>query len=426
MESSENPADQPSGLRHSFRALKHRSFQIFLVGAVVSGTGTWLSQLVIPFVLYQITGNALWVGYAAVAQFLPYVLCGPWGGALADRMPRKRVLLITQSAMAGMALVLYISWELGLRDPFWIVVIIAGNGIINGLNMPSWQAFLNDLVPRDDLRSAVAINSMQFNVSRAIGPAIGGLLLATVGAGTAFLINALSFIAVIIALLLIQPIARDGGAVTFVRKSILRETWDAARYAFGHPGLRITIVVSMLFSIFANPIYTLTVILSDDVYGVDPLGLGLLNAALGIGAIAIAPLVAGSSRRIRLSQVVQYTLIGCGAGLIVLGLNNVYWAGVALLLLVGAAAVGITSSSQSALQLIVTDRMRGRVISVRFLLFTGLMPVGTQWQTAVAEAFGIQAAIMLAGVGLLLSAIVLLLLPARIGLGRIDDPHDAR
>ncbi len=418
--------DQPSGLRYSFRALRHRNFLIFWLSSIVSNSGTWLSNLTIPFVLYQVTGSALWVGYAAIAQYLPYVLVGPWGGALADRMSRKHVLLVTQSVMAVVALALFVSWQFGLRDPLLILVFVAGNAFVNGLNMPTWQAFVNDLVPREDLRSAIALNSIQVNASRAIGPAVGGILLATVGAGAAFLINALSFVAVIAALFMVQPLARAVAAASAARQSILREIGEATRYAFQHPGLRMSIVVSVLFSVFGNPIYTLTVILADEVYQVDPLGLGLLNAALGIGAIAFAPLVAGGSRRLPLSQVVRVTMIACGVGLVALGLNGSYAIALVVLLVIGATGLGIVASSQSSLQLIVGDDMRGRVISVRFLLVTGLMPLGTQWQTMVAEAFGIQVAMVLAGIGMLAATGVLLLLPRRAGLGRLDDGQDER
>lgn len=417
--------EEPSGLRYSFRALRHRNFLLFWLSSIVSNSGTWLSNLTIPFVLYQVTGSALWVGYAAIAQYLPYVVMGPWGGALADRMSRKHVLLVTQSVMALVAIALFVAWSVGVRDPLVILVFVVANAFVNGLNMPSWQAFINDLVPREDLRSAIALNSIQVNASRAIGPAIGGLLLAAVGAAFAFLINALSFVAVIIVLFLVKVLnevptgkARRGG--------VMRDIIEAGRYAFEHPGLRMSIIVSVLFSVFGNPIYTLTVILADDVYRVDPFGLGMLNAAIGVGAIAFAPFVAGSLRGLQLSQVVRWTMIATGVGLVLLGINGLYAPALLVLAAIGAASLGIMTSSQSSLQLIVAERMRGRVISVRFLLVTGLMPVGTQWQTAVAEVFGIQTALLWAGIGMLAVTAVLLLLPARHGLARLDDPQDLR
>lgn len=280
MSASPEPDDRPRGLRYSFRALGHRNFLLFWLSAIVSNSGTWLSNLTIPFVLYELTGNALWVGFAAVAQYVPYVIMGPWGGALADRYSRRSILLVTQSAMALTAIALFASWSLGMREPLLILVFVAANAVINGLNMPSWQAFLNDLVPREDLRSAIALNSIQNNASKAIGPAIGGLLLATIGPAFAFLINALSFVAVIVALTFVRPIVRERIARAALRSSVLREIWEAARYAFAHPGIRIAIIASLVFSVFGNPIYTLTVILASDVYQVDAAGLGLLNAAI--------------------------------------------------------------------------------------------------------------------------------------------------
>lgn len=417
----------PSGLRYSFRALRHRNFLVFWLSAVVSNSGAWLSNLTIPFVLYQLTGNALWVGYAAIAQYVPLVLIGPWGGALADRIARKQVLLITQSAMAVFAFGLFASWQLEFREPLVILGFVAGTAFVNGLNLPSWQAFINDLVPREDLRSAVALNAVQLNATRAIGPAIGGILLATAGPGVAFLINALSFAAVIVALLLVQPITRQTKVAIGVPSSSAWAIIDAIRYTFRHPGLRMTVILAMLFSLLGNPIYTLTVILADDVYGVDPLGLGLLNAALGVGAIAVAPLVAGGGDQgLRLSRLVRIALMACGCALLVIGIADNYVVGLTMLGVVGAAGLGVVATSQSALQFIVADDMRGRVISVRFLLMFGMMPLGTQLQTVVAEAFGIQAAIIAAASSMLVITAALLALPPRLGLNRLDDSQDER
>ena len=225
------------GLREAVEAFRYRNFRLFWIGALLSSTGTWVQGVTVPFVVLKLTGSAAWVGFAGFAQFLPAVLVGPLAGSLADRFHRRSVLLVTQSLMAADALLLWIMWIAGVRNPWAIVGVVALGGVTAGLNIPSWQAFISELVPREVLLNAVTLNSTQFNAARAFGPALGGLVLGLLGAGPAFLINAISFLAVIVALLMIHvprlERARDD-------RGVLRQFADGLRYARrvpGNPGL---------------------------------------------------------------------------------------------------------------------------------------------------------------------------------------------
>lgn len=160
-----------TGLRHSLRAFRHREFRIFWSAALVSNAGSWLSNLAIPYVLYDLTHSALWVGFAALAQFLPGVLMAPYGEALADRHDRRRVLLMAQTGLAASAVALWSLWAAGIHDRYPILALVAVAGTFQGLTLPAWQSFVHDLVPRQDLASAVALNSLQLNAARAVGPA---------------------------------------------------------------------------------------------------------------------------------------------------------------------------------------------------------------------------------------------------------------
>ena len=159
-------ATPPHGVRHSLRAFRNRDYTVFWIGAITSNTGGWLSNLTVPFVVYEMTRSALWVGLVSVFQFVPNIALGPWGGVIADRYDRRRVLMVTQSGMALSALLLWAVWMAGVREPLAVMSLIGVAGIFQGVNMPSWQSFVNDLVPRSDLDSAVALNSLQFNAAR--------------------------------------------------------------------------------------------------------------------------------------------------------------------------------------------------------------------------------------------------------------------
>jgi MFS family permease len=174
-------------------AFRYRNFSLFWTRALVSNTGTWVQNITVPFVVYQITGQAFWVGFTSFLQFLPIVIMGPVGGALADRYHRRSVILVTQTIQAGLALALFAAWVTDHQTLPVIIVLVALSGIVTGINIPSWQSFVSELVPRDVLLNAVTLNSTQFNAARAFGPAIGGIVLATLGVSWAFLINAVSF-----------------------------------------------------------------------------------------------------------------------------------------------------------------------------------------------------------------------------------------
>ena len=170
-------------------ALKHRNFAIFWTGALVSNIGTWIQTVTVPYVLYKTTDSAAWVGLAGFCQFIPGVIMGPWSGAIADRFNRRRVLMTTQTALAFCALGLWVMWQAGVRSPGALVAVVFATGVISALNIPTWQAFVTELVPKEDLLNAVTLNSAQFNAARAIGPALGGLVLATLGPSWAFLLQ---------------------------------------------------------------------------------------------------------------------------------------------------------------------------------------------------------------------------------------------
>lgn len=418
-EQSSTNAARPSALR----AFKHRDFTIFWSGALVSNTGSWLQLLTVPYVLFELTGSALWVGLVAVAQFVPQMVMSPLGGSLADRRPRRTLLLSTQVLMAINALCLWLVWMLGVHEPGWLLFFLAIGGVLNGINMPAWQSFVTDLVPRADLISAVTMNSLQFNASRAIGPGIAGLLLAALGAGWAFGLNALSFFFVIGALLAVRvrpkPVPGQGGG------GVLRQFGAAIRYTRAQPGLIVVMIVTFVAGLLGNPAFSFTVVFAGAVYDVGPVALGLLNVAIGAGAVIATPLVSGSRSSGRLSSTAKWGMLIFSLTLIVFGASNIFAVGVACMMLVGACWLAIISAVNTSLQLLVEEQYRGRVMALRLMLLTLSFPLGGFVQGALADAFGAQQTVVGAGIVMLLVTLILMAMKGRIRFARLDDWREA-
>ena len=242
----------------SLAAFQHRSYTIFWLGALISSTGTWLGNLTVPYVLYQATGSALWVGWAAAAQFAPAFLLAPLGGSLADTRDRRRLLMSTQGALGIIALLMWLQWASGLHEPLVLIGLLTLFGIFNGINNPAWQSLVNDLVPREHVQSAVTLNSLQFNMARAVGPAIAGLLLATLGATWAFFFNAVSFALVLVALLYVRQ--HRTRAIAFASGRFIRQWREALGFLWTSRPIALAILLCCVVGLFGNPIFNLTVV----------------------------------------------------------------------------------------------------------------------------------------------------------------------
>ena len=402
------PPPREHGIIYSFRAFKHKNFSIFWVGALLSNIGGWLSNLAVPFVLYDITGEATWVGLASVAQFVPGIILGPLGGSLADRFDRRKVLILTQLGMTLSAMAMWFVWVQGFHDAYVLLLLVMLIGSFGGLNMPTWQSFVSDLVPRGDLMSAVTLNSLQFNAARSIGPAIAGILLAASGPALAFLLNGISFSFVIISLLVITLPKR---IIQHSAKSpVLRQFTDAVKYTRRTKGLLSSILLSVIVGILGNPLFTLTVVYAEDIYKVDEVALGMMNAALGLGAMIAAPIVSGWSKFLPSSKVVKWGMIVYGVALALFSLTTAYWVGIIMLVIIGACFLSVISGLNTSLQLMVADPMRGRVIALRHMLYTLSFPVGAMFQAWMADMWNVQVSLFVAGVLMVISVFGILML----------------
>ncbi len=415
--------DNPHGVKHGARAFRHRDFRLFFFGALASNSGTWLQNLTVPFVLFELTGRSLFVGLAGFTQFLPAFLLGPIGGSLADRLDRRRVLLIVQSLLAVTAFVLWGTWQAGWRSPAVILGLTALIGVLAGLMIPSWQAFVPSLVPRADLPSAITLNSTQFNASRAVGPALAGIILATAGPGLAFFLNGVSFVAVIAALLLVRarPTERRSGPVEGVAEGFR----SALAYMRQRTGIVLGVTCAVLVGFFGNPVAQLTVVFAEEVYRAGPRVVGVLAAAVGTGAVLMAPALSTFDSRLPRSFVVRLGLPIYALAVIGFGLAPTWPIGLVALLVVGAGFLAIVATTNTAVQLIVADHMRGRVMSIRIMGFTLAFPVGSLLQGALADVWGPQITVAAAGACLLVISLGLATRPALLEtLDREDDTPD--
>ncbi len=394
-EPAESTEEVRPGLRTAVVAFKHRSFRLFWIGALISNTGGWVQNVTVPYVIYQLTDSAAWVGFAGFCLLFSASLLGPVGGSLADRFHRRSVLLVMQSAQAAVVFVLWWVWAAGVRSPWVIVGLAALSGVFAGLHIGSWQAFVSELVPRSVLLNAVTLNSAQFNAARAFGPAIGGVALALVGPGWAFFINGVSFVGVLGALLLIQVprlVEKGGGRIT-----VLADLAETVRYVRRAPGIRVCLVVVAALGFFGSPVFQLVVVFAEEVFEVGEGAFGLLSAALGLGAVLGTPLVAGWGSGLARRDLVLAAVAGYGGSLVLFGVSPVYAVGFVALLGAGAGYLAIASSLNTTIQLQVDEGLRGKVLAFYVMGITVSAPIGSLVQGGLAELIGPRLTVVLAG-----------------------------
>lgn len=382
-------------------ALEHRDFRVFFTGALVSNSGTWLQLVALGFVMKVITDSATWVGLAAFSQTFPIVLVGSYGGVVADRLPRRQILLATQFLQLVCAAGYAAMWAGGVRSPLPYVLVGLANGVVNGFHFPAWQAFVSELVPRDLLLNAVTLNSAQFNASRAFGPALGGVILAVGGPAWSFGLNAVTFSASLIAVWMIRARPAPRIDVGGVRASALADIRDAVGYLRRSVGIRRVLLVAALTSALAQPLIYLVVVFADDVFRVDEFRYGLLTASMGVGAVLVTPLVAGWGSGVARSRLVGVGATAYGVAVLGFGLSPTYLVGLAFLLLVGAAHLATASTLNTVVQLQSADHMRAKMLSFYLMVLTLGLPVGSLVQGALADAVGPRVTVATAGAVLL-------------------------
>jgi MFS family permease len=401
-------ADQPAPRRRmsaqqTFAALRHRNYRLWFSGQLVSLFGTWMQTTAQGYLVFQLTGSPAYLGYVGFAAGVPAWLFTLYGGVVADRLPRRTLLLITQSAMMLLALALAGLVFAELVRPWQIVALAFGLGIANAFDAPARLAFVSELVERDDLTNAIALNSTMFNLATATGPAVAGLAYALVGPAWCFVLNGLSFLAVIAALLLMRIAPREQPAR---RRSAWEELGEGMRFIAANRVIRTLIVLVAATSFFGISMATLFPAWAVQILGGDATTNGLLLSARGVGSLISALVIASLGRFNYKGRLLTAGMFAFPLLLLIFGLAR--WLPLALLALVGVgvAAILVMNLANALVQTLVPDALRGRVMSVYSMTFFGLMPLGALWVGATAEYAGAPTAVLL-GAAVLIAIAVL-------------------
>src|SRR4051794_22650242 len=270
------------GLRYAFSSLRHHDFAVFWSAGLISNTGSWMQTITVPYVLYQLTHSTTWLGVSAFATFMPSLVVGPIAGPMADRLSRQRILMVTQTVQMLVAFSLWAFWVTGHATPLNILLPLLISGIAGGINISSWQSFVPQLVPQEDMLNAVRLNTMQFTGARAFGPALGGLVLARFGPATAFMFNALTYLLVIAALAAVSPRAT---VAVGVGERFLDQFREGLSYVRARAALSLTVLTVFMISLLSSAVIQLAPALAKDEFGVGKAAYGLLVAMFGAGAI---------------------------------------------------------------------------------------------------------------------------------------------
>jgi MFS family permease len=377
---------RPAGaLRTTLRALKHRNFQLFFGGQLISLIGTWMQSVAQSWLVYRLTGSSLLLGSVGFASQIPVFLVAPLGGIVADRHNRHRVVIATQVASMLLAFILaFLTLTNMVR--VWHIFVLAGLlGVVNAFDIPGRQSFLVDMVGKEDLMNAIALNSSMFNGARIIGPAVAGILVARIGEGWCFFTNAVSYIAVIIGLLMMRV---ERPAYPVSSASPLAHIIEGFRFARHTAPIRALLLLLGLVSLVAMPYTVLMPVFADKILHGGARGLGILMGATGVGALLGALTLATRTGVRGLGRWVAFSCAGFGLSLFLFALSRNFWLSAVLLLPVGFCMMLQMSSSNTLIQAMVPDHLRGRVMALYSMMFMGMAPFGALLGGALADRMG--------------------------------------
>jgi MFS family permease len=373
------------GFSSALRALRHRNFQLFFSGQLISLTGTWMQSVAQAWLVYRITGSSLRLGAVGFASQIPVFLFAPLGGMVADRFHRHRVIIGTQiisMVLAGILATLTLSGRVQVWHIFLLAALL---GVVNAFDIPARQSFLVEMVGRDDLMNAIALNSSMFNGARVIGPAIAGILVARIGEGWCFFSNAVSYIAVIAGLLIMRLPPRayraDAG-------SPLARIIEGFRFVRHTTPIRVLLLLVGLVSFVGMPYTVLMPVFADKILHGGARGLGILMGATGVGALFGALTLATRAAVRGLGNWVALSCGGFGLTLVLFAWSRNFWLSAGLLLPVGFCMMLQMSSSNTLIQAMVPDHLRGRVMAVYSMMFMGMAPFGALFGGATADRLG--------------------------------------
>ena len=411
----EQPAQPRSRLPRGFRAFRHYNFRVFWLGMLVSLIGTWMQQVGQAWLVLELTDDPIALGLVAAAQFTPVLFLGLFGGIVADAVSKRKALVVTQIVAGILALVLGVLTASGVVEVWHVLVLALLLGVVNAFDMPIRQSFVVEMVGREDVPNAVALNSAVFNGSRIVGPAIAGVAIAIIGLAPLFFVNALTYVAVVIGILLMRaqelhPSVRV--AVARNVRSIVDRLVEGLRYVRRDEPIFLAISTLTFVSIFALNFSVLGPLVASDVLGGEADTYGFLMAASGAGSLLSALTIAFGGR-----PTMGRLLVGAfaiGLAMFGLGISRSVPASMALMFLAGWGTIAMAATANTLIQLRAPDELRGRVMSVYTTAFAGSTPIGGIFTGIVAAFGGAALAASLGGIlAMIVAAIGFFRLPAR-------------
>jgi len=377
-----------------FRSLKYRNYRLFFFGQSISLIGTWMQRVAMSWLVYRLSDSAVILGIVAFAGQIPTFLITPFGGVAADRYNRRRLLLATQILAMIQAVVLAMLVLTGVIATWHLIILSIALGIIDAFDMPTRQSFVIQMIDnRDDLGNAIALNSSMVNVARLLGPSIAGLIIATVGEGFCFSINAASYLVVITTLLMMPVIQQKNSS----KATVWQQLRSGFSYALGFAPIKYLLALLALLSLAGMPYMVLMPIFAKDILHGGSCTFGFLMAASGVGALMGAIYLARRKTVLGLGKVIVISSSLFGIGLIGFSLSTVTWFSMLCLLLAGLGMILQLASSNTVLQTMVEDDMRGRVMSLYAMAFVGAVPFGSLIAGYLASRIGASYTLMIGG-----------------------------
>lgn len=380
-----------------FPALRHRNFRLFWFGQMISLIGTWMQNIGQDWLVLKLTNSAFLLGVVSALQFLPMLFLSLFAGVVIDRFPKRKILIFTQTSLMVTALALATLTALNIINYWEILVLATIVGFINTIDNPARQSFIIDLVGKEDLMNAISLNSSIFNAARIIGPGIAGVLIGLLGYALCFYLNALSFIAVITGLILIDVKVSKSRAM-LKREDVISDIKEGLLYIKNTPIIFATILMMAVLSTFAINFNVLVPVFAKNILNQNSTGYGFLMSSMGVGALIGALILASLSKK---GAKPFYLILG-GVGLcvfqILIGFQSYYWLTTILLALSGFSMITFSASANTTVQLNSSNRFRGRVMSVYSLVFGGVTPIGALYAGSLAEKVGAHMTFIISGI----------------------------
>ncbi|MBI4846149.1 MAG: MFS transporter [Candidatus Omnitrophica bacterium] len=387
-----------------FRALKHKNYRLFFYGQSISLVGTWMQQVAISWLVYRLTNSPFLLGVVGFIGQIPTFLCTPFAAVIANRHSRRGMLIITQSLAMMEAVILSVLVLSGHVRVWHLIALSAFLGIVHSFDIPIRQAFTVEMVDdREHLGNAIALNSSMVNAARLVGPSIAGILIASVGEGACFLINAISYLTVIASLLAMTSAPMR---IKPPAKHIFHELKEGISYAFNFPPIKIILLLLALVSLMGVPYQVLLPVFAKDIFHGGPHTLGFLVAMSGMGALAGAVFLAARKSVIGLSRIIAWAAGIFGLGIIGFSLSRILWVSMAILFFTGFGMMVNMASSNTILQTIVDEDKRGRVMSFYTMSFMGMAPFGSLLSGLLADKIGTPNTLLFGGTCCIAGALI--------------------